>query len=288
MASACAKTAGAAAGNVPLVGTALGSTANKIVLTDANGALKPSDSVVGAAAYKAVDTTVTSGSSNLITSGGVSTAISDLAKALKYQGVVSADGSLGTATKGNVYFASAAFTLSAAKSSTGTAISVEKGDMIVANGSTYDVVQANWTATDGSTDLAWNTDVTLATIGGVTINAKLPANPINAIPYTTYATKFYKVTNTSTGGTFTLDPNKMYVWTNAITSAFTINQGTAISDIVNEYSGRFTTGSTVPTITFTNVSMWNEDRPDIEASSTYEFSIIDNYGILTKLATYSA
>ena len=47
-----------------------------------------------------------------------------------------ADASLAsTAPKGSVYFASAGFTLTAAKSSTGAAVTIEKGDMIVGNGS---------------------------------------------------------------------------------------------------------------------------------------------------------
>lgn len=76
----------------------------------------------------------------------------------------------------------------------------------------------------------------------------------------------------------------MYVWSSAFTGAVTLNQGTAISGIVNEYCGRFIAGSSA--VTFTGVTMWNEDRPDITPGSTYEFSIIDNYGILTKLKTF--
>lgn len=76
----------------------------------------------------------------------------------------------------------------------------------------------------------------------------------------------------------------MYVWSSAFTGDVILNQGTAISGIVNEYCGRFTAGS--GSVTFTGVTMWNEDRPDIVSGSTYEFSIIDNYGILTKLKTF--
>ena len=50
--SAAVKTAGSAAGNVPLVGTALGTTNNNIVVTDANGKLKPSGTPIGNAAGK--------------------------------------------------------------------------------------------------------------------------------------------------------------------------------------------------------------------------------------------
>ena len=45
-------TTGSAAGNVPLVGTALGTTNNNIVVTDTNGKLKPSGTTLGSAAGK--------------------------------------------------------------------------------------------------------------------------------------------------------------------------------------------------------------------------------------------
>lgn len=50
--SAAAKTAGAAVGNVPLIGTALGNTDKNIVVTDTAGKLKPSGTVIGSAAGK--------------------------------------------------------------------------------------------------------------------------------------------------------------------------------------------------------------------------------------------
>ncbi len=60
----------------------------------------------------------------------------------------------------------------------------EKGDMLVciADGSTannedWTVLQQNWTAVDGSSTLKWGETTTLATIGGVTIDATLPVNP---------------------------------------------------------------------------------------------------------------
>ena len=50
--SAAVKAAGSAAGNVPEVGTALGTTNNNIVVTDAAGKLKPSGTTIGSAAGK--------------------------------------------------------------------------------------------------------------------------------------------------------------------------------------------------------------------------------------------
>jgi len=51
-ASGATKTAGSAIGNVPVIGTALGTTDNNIVVTDASGNLKPSGTVIGSAAGK--------------------------------------------------------------------------------------------------------------------------------------------------------------------------------------------------------------------------------------------
>ena len=292
--TACAKTAGSAAGNVPLIGTALGATDNVPVVTNASGQIKPHASgALKSAAFKDASTTVSSSDDivptgtaviNYVTSA-VNTAVADLAKALKYEGVVTAESGLESTNKGAVYFANAAFTLSAAKSSTGAAEALEKGDMLISDGTgKFSVVNANWTAVDGSAALQWGQTVTLATIGGVTIDAQLPASAPSAWGLSNFATKFWKKTDAALTGTITLSPNTMYVWSSAFTGAVTLNQGTAISGIVNEYCGRFIAGSSA--VTFTGVTMWNEDRPDITPGSTYEFSIIDNYGILTKLKTF--
>ena len=154
LASACEKTAGSAAGNVPLVGTDLGTTDNVPVVTNTSGKLKPHASgALKSAAFKDASTTVSS-SDNIVptgsavvnyVSGVVNNAVADLAKALKYEDVVTAESGLSTsAAKGSVYFANAAFTLPAAKSSTGAAQSIEKGDMLICNGlGKYNVVNAN-------------------------------------------------------------------------------------------------------------------------------------------------
>jgi hypothetical protein len=63
------------------------------------------------------------------------------------------------------------------------------GDMLVciadgttANNADWTVMQQNWSAIDGSSDLSWGTSVTLASIGGIDINAKLPEKPSYASP----------------------------------------------------------------------------------------------------------
>jgi hypothetical protein len=61
-------------------------------------------------------------------------------------------------------------------------VTLEAGELVIATSTSGDWValQTNWTAQDGTSALSWNTTVTLATIGGVTIDAKLPANPVNS------------------------------------------------------------------------------------------------------------
>lgn len=60
----------------------------------------------------------------------------------------------------------------------------EKGDMIIciadgsiANDADWTVMQQNWTVTNGMSELKWGETITLATIGGININATLPAKP---------------------------------------------------------------------------------------------------------------
>lgn len=90
---------------------------------------------LAAAAYKGVDTAVTSGSGNVVTSGAVKTYVdTQVAGVVKYMGTVDSAATLGNLTpdsKGDFCRASAAFTMTAALSSTGTAISVHASDMLV-------------------------------------------------------------------------------------------------------------------------------------------------------------
>ena len=66
----------------------------------------------------------------------------------------------------------------------------EIGDMIVcvtagttANNAHWQVIQGNWTAVAGTSALDWNSEKTLATIGGVEIKAKMPARPSVQVSY---------------------------------------------------------------------------------------------------------
>ena len=67
------------------------------------------------------------------------------------------------------------------------------------------LTDTTYTFTAGTSTLAWNTEVTLATVGGLAIKAKLPANPDNDIKVTNTlgtTTKYY-ITGTSTATTNT-------------------------------------------------------------------------------------
>lgn len=90
---------------------------------------------LAAGAYKAVDTAVTSGSSNVITSGAVKTYVdTQVSGVVKYMGTVDSAATLGNLapdSKGDFCRASAAFTMTAALSATGKAISVHASDMLV-------------------------------------------------------------------------------------------------------------------------------------------------------------
>lgn len=67
LASACAKTAGSASGNVPINGAALGTTANVPVVTNASGQLIPHASgALGTAAFKAATAFDTAGSASAV------------------------------------------------------------------------------------------------------------------------------------------------------------------------------------------------------------------------------
>lgn len=79
--TAAYKTTGKDVGNVPVIGKNLGQTANVPVVTNTSGELVAhSNGALGAAAFKGVDTTPTANSNNLITSGGVKTAIDAIPK----------------------------------------------------------------------------------------------------------------------------------------------------------------------------------------------------------------
>lgn len=93
------------------------------------------------------------------------------------------------------------------------------------------------------------------------------------------ADKFAKTTVSGTSVTQELAENTFYVFGEV--SALTITLATpADANIVNEYHFRFTSGSTATTLSLPN-SVNMPSGFQVEASKTYEISIVDNYGVYT-------
>lgn len=81
----------------------------------------------------------------------------------------------------------------------------EQGDMLVCitagsieNNDDWTILQQNWQAIDGTSELKWGEAVTLATIGGVQIDAKLPTPPDSNVTSSINAGEQNSLTNTST------------------------------------------------------------------------------------------
>ena len=89
----------------------------------------------------------------------------------------------------------------------------------------------------------------------------------------------YPVVN-QTASTVSIEPNVLNLWGEM--AALTITLATPTdSTVVNEYMGQFTSGSTPTEFTYPSTVIWSEE-PSIEANSTYQFSIINNLGIIVK------
>lgn len=76
-----------------------------------------------------------------------------------------------------------------------------------------------------------------------------------------------------------LIPDKFYSFTGVLT-ALVLTLGNAVTGRENEYKGQFSTGATVPTITFPSGVSWVGGEPTIAANKTYQFSILDGIGVL--------
>ena len=89
---------------------------------------------------------------------------------------------------------------------------------------------------------------------------------------------------TSTSSTMTLSPNIYYRNTSTSLSTLTITLGSiANSNIINEYFVEFTTSSSGTTISLPSTIKWaNGETPTFEASTTYQISIVNNLGVVTK------
>ena len=89
---------------------------------------------------------------------------------------------------------------------------------------------------------------------------------------------------TSTSSTMTLSPNIYYRNTSTSLSTLAITLGSiANSNIINEYFVEFTTSSSGTTISLPSTIKWaNGEAPTFEVSTTYQISIVNNLGVVTK------
>ena len=93
------------------------------------------------------------------------------------------------------------------------------------------------------------------------------------------ASGIYPVVN-QTASTVSIEPNVLNLWGEM--AALTITLATPTdSTVVNEYMGQFSSGSTPTEFTYPSSIVWSEE-PAIEADYTYQFSIVNNLGIIVK------
>ena len=93
-----------------------------------------------------------------------------------------------------------------------------------------------------------------------------------------------KQLSTSTSSSMTLSPNIYYRNTSTSLSTLTITLGSVSnSNIINEYFVEFTTRSAGTTVSLPSTIKWaNGEAPTFEASTTYQISIVNNLGVVTK------
>jgi hypothetical protein len=93
-----------------------------------------------------------------------------------------------------------------------------------------------------------------------------------------------KKLTTSTSSSMTLSPNIYYRNTSTSLSTLTITlSSVSNSNIINEYFVEFTTRSAGTTVSLPSTIKWaNGETPTFEASTTYQISIVNNLGVVTK------
>ena len=93
-----------------------------------------------------------------------------------------------------------------------------------------------------------------------------------------------KQLSTSTSSFMTLSPNVYYRNTNTSLSSLTITLGSVSnSNIINEYFVEFTTSNSGTTVYLPGTFKWmNGTVPTFEANTTYQISIVNNLGVVTK------
>lgn len=85
--------------------------------------------------------------------------------------------------------------------------------------------------------------------------------------------------------TYTLPPNELHIWGTVASLAITLGTPTD-NTIVNEYMIEFTSGSTATTLSLPSSVEWAEScgALSVEASKTYQISIVNNIGLWTAIA----
>ena len=102
-------------------------------------------------------------------------------------------------------------------------------------------------------------------------------NPVNSVAVASYAQPLTdKVSVSGTSVTQALDADKMYVFGEVTALTVTLNTSSDSSH-VHEYHFRFTSGTTATTLTLPSGVTMPSDFT-VEASKTYEISIVDGYG----------
>ena len=117
-------------------------------------------------------------------SNGKITISADVPGALVYQGVVATISEINgknceEKNKGDVYVASANFTGTITKNN--ATYSIERGDMFICNGSSWDIVNGEGQVTNGGVTLEYAKSATIATVDGVDITLTGPATPVTSL-----------------------------------------------------------------------------------------------------------
>ena len=135
-------------------------------------------------------------------------------------------------------------------------------------------------AAKGATALQSYTEQYKGTVTGVKING-ITNNPSSGVVDLGYINKQLL---TSTSSSMTLSPNIYYRNTSTSLSSLTITLGSVSnSNIINEYFVEFTTRSAGTTVSLPSTIKWaNGEAPTFEASTTYQISIVNNLGVVTK------
>lgn len=135
-------------------------------------------------------------------------------------------------------------------------------------------------AAKGATALQSYTEQYKGTVTGVKINGETK-NPSSGVVVLGYINKQL---STSTSSSMALSPNIYYRNTSTALSTLTITlDSVSNNNIINEYFVEFTTSSSGTTVSLPSTIKWaNGEIPTFEASTTYQISIVNNLGVVTK------